>query len=83
MKKRFRVSGHATVTVTTVVEIDVDDDEELAESDIYDAAWNEFGGIQSYAGNGGIDKIIGVSGWDDTIDADDEVEFDDFWEEEE
>lgn len=40
-----------------------------------------FGGICSYCGNGGIDKLIGVDGEYDTIEADESVEFDDAAEE--
>lgn len=35
----------------------------------------------AFAGNGGIDKLIGVDGDYETIDTDEEVEFDDFTEE--
>lgn len=74
--KRYRVFGHTTVTVSTVIE--VPDDEDLDEDEIYERASNEFDGIGSFAGNGGIDKIIGVNGYSDSISADEEVEFDDF-----
>lgn len=71
--KRYRVSGEMTITVTTVVE--VEDDEELTEEEIIDRASNEFGGVQQLVGNGGFgDKMIGVDG-EDTIDADGWPEF--------
>lgn len=35
----------------------------------------------AFAGNGGTDKIIGVSDYYETISADEEPEFDDYWEE--
>ena len=77
--KRYRVFGHTTITVTTVVE--VEEDEELTEEEIYERAQKGFGGIVPYAGNGGVDKLIGVDGSDDTIESDEEVEFDDYMEE--
>lgn len=35
----------------------------------------------AFAGNGGTDKLIGVSDYDETISADEEPEFDDYTEE--
>ncbi len=78
--KKYRVFGHTTVTVSTVIEIP--DDVELDEDEIYERARNEFDGISAFAGNGGTDKIIGVDGREDSISADEEVEFDDFMREE-
>ena len=75
MSKRYRVMGHAEVLVTTVVE--VDDDEELDEDGIIDRAHEMFTGIGAYCGNGGTDKLIGVDGEDDTISCPEYVEFDD------
>lgn len=77
--KKLRVFGHATVTVSTIIE--VKDGEELNEEEIYDRARENFGGIMAFAGNGGTDKLIGVSDYDDTISADEEPEFDDYTEE--
>ena len=77
--KRLRVFGHATVTVSTVIE--VKDDENLTEEEIYDRARANFGGIMSFVGNGGTDKLIGVDEYEETIAADDEPEFDDYAEE--
>lgn len=77
--KKLRVSGHATVTVSVLIE--VGDDEALTEEEIYDRARENFGGIMAFAGNGGADKIIGVSDYYETISADEEPEFDDYWEE--
>ena len=76
--KRLRVFGHATVTVSTVIE--VKDDESLTEEEIYDRARENFGGIMSFVGNGGTDKLIGVSEYEETIAADEEPEFDDYTE---
>lgn len=74
--KRYRVFGNTNVVVTTVIE--VPDDEELTEDEIYARAYESFQGVSSFAGNGGIDKLIGVNGEKDTIDADNEVKFDDY-----
>jgi len=78
--KKIRVFGHATVTVSVLIE--VEDNEELTEEEIYDRARENFGGIMAFAGNGGTDKLIGVSDFEETISADEEPEFDDFTEEE-
>ena len=78
--KRLRVLVHATVTVSTIIE--VGDDESLTEEEIYDRARENFGGIMSFVGNGGTDKLIGVSEYEETIAADEEPEFDDYMEEE-
>lgn len=70
--RKVRVYGQTTVTVC--IEIEVDDgcaDEE----EIFDKAGREFGGIHSFAGNGGFDKIIGVSGSRESIEPDDWPEF--------
>lgn len=75
--KEIRVFGHATVTVSTVIK--VRDDTELSEKDILTRAKKKFSGIQSFYGNGGDDKLIGVTGADDTIAANEEVVFDDFF----
>lgn len=74
--KRYRVFGNTNIVVTTVIE--VPDDEELTAEDIYARAYDEFEGISSFCGNGGTDKLIGVNSSEDTIDADNEVEFDDY-----
>ena len=69
--KKLRVFGHTEVTVSVAIE--VDDDDELDEDEIYARA--EEG---CFAGNGGTDKLIGVYGWNETIAADNEVVFDDY-----
>lgn len=78
--KKYGVFGHTTVTVSTVIE--VPDDEELDEQEIYERASDSFAGIGAFLGNGGTDKIIGVHGSADSIAADEPVEFDDFAREE-
>jgi len=71
--KRYKVTGHVDVTVTTIIEIE--DGEELTEEEICARANGEFGGIENYAGFGDCDHMIGVSGDEDTIEATGEVEF--------
>lgn len=75
--KEIRVLGHTTVTVSTVIK--VRDDTNLSEKDIINRAKKQFTGVQAYFGNGGNDKLIGVSGGSDTIAADEEVIFDDYY----
>ncbi len=74
--KKLRVFGHTEVTVSVAIE--VGDDEELDEDEIFARAEEVFGGIGCFAGNGGTDKLIGVYGWNETIAADNEVVFDDY-----
>lgn len=76
--KKLRVFGHTEITVSVLVEVDEERFAEMDESDIFDIASQEFGGIGSFAGNGGIDKLIGVYGSRESIDADNDVEFDDY-----
>lgn len=66
--KEIRVFGHATVTVSTIIK--VRDDTELSEKNILARAKKKFSGIQSFCGNGGDG---------DTITADEEVVFDDYF----
>lgn len=75
--KEIRVLGHTTVTVSTVIK--VRDGTELTEKQILARAKKKFEGINAYCGNGGDDKLIGVSGDGDTIAADEEIEFDDYY----
>ena len=55
--RKIRVYGQATVTVSVEIEVD---DGCMNEEEIFDKAYQEFGGIHPFAGNGGFDKIIGV-----------------------
>lgn len=71
--KRYKVTGHVDVAVTTIVE--VEDGEELTEEEIYARAYDTFEGVENYAGFGDCDHMIGVSGDEDTIEATGEVEF--------
>ena len=77
--KKIRVLGHAMVTVSVLLE--VEDDKELNEQELYAQARRSFGGFIDYAGNGGVDQLIGVEGEDETISADEMPVFDDYQEE--
>lgn len=70
MKKKYRVFGNTNVTVSIIVEAD-------SAEDAIEKAPDNFGGICSYAGNGGVDKLIGVSRGVESIEADGDVKFDD------
>lgn len=74
--KKITVLGHTPVTVSVTIE--VPDNAVLTESEIYAKAVKKFGGIRSYLGNGGNDKLIGVEGDGESISADESVTFDDF-----
>ena len=74
--KKIRVYGKIYAHVSTVVE--VEDDFEVNEDsmeELIDLANDQFGGVSGYCGNGGYDKLIGVSGSNDTIEDSGEVEF--------
>ena len=77
--KKITVLGHTPVTVSVMIE--VPDNAVLTESEIYAKAVKKFGGIRSYLGNGGNDKLIGVEGEGETISADEAPVFDDYMEE--
>lgn len=66
--KKYRVFGKFTGYVSTEVEA-----ENAGEA--VEKAYEEFNGIRSYAGNGGWDKLIGVSGAKETIDFESEIEW--------
>lgn len=72
--KQFTVFGHTEVIVSVIVE--VEDDEGVQEA--IEKAYDEFTGIDQYAGNGSTDALIGVDGYmGESISANDEVVFDD------
>ena len=74
---KYRVLGHTTVTVSCVVS----SKEALTEKELFERAKTQFGGIRSYGGNGGDMKLIGMECPNETIAADEAVEFDDYREE--
>lgn len=56
----YRVWGMMTVSVSIQVEADDEDD-------AFEVADEVFDGLKGYAGNGGTDKLVGVSGPGETI----------------
>ena len=79
--KKIRVSGLATVRVSVVIEVELDEDGEFDEEEAFDQATREFGGIRSYCGNFGTDKLVGVDGHNESCEVDSDPEFNE-WEEE-
>lgn len=67
---RYRVFGHTSVTV--VVEAEADSEDEA-----YEIALDQRTNLDSYCGNGGTDKLIGVCGDDESVAADEEITYDD------
>ena len=66
--KKFKVCGQYTITV--MKEVWANDEDEAINK-----AANKFGGIVEYAGNGGYDKLIGVSQYDESVAADGMIEW--------
>lgn len=56
--KKILVTGYAEVQVSIVVGVD----DNATEEEMLDEAYAKFGGIHQFVGNGGTDKLIGVSG---------------------
>lgn len=67
--KKYRVSG--TVTVTVTKEIWAHNEDEA-----YEKASNELPTLTSYCGNGGGDKLIGVDGYNESVDCWDDITYD-------
>ena len=67
---KFRVYGTTTVDVT--IEVEAEDEESAIE-----VAYQEFGGLTGYAGNGGTRKLVGTSDRNVSLDTSDYVEFTD------
>ncbi|HCA30075.1 MAG TPA: hypothetical protein DEP23_11160, partial [Ruminococcaceae bacterium] len=68
---KYRVYGHTTVTVTIEVEAN-------NEAEGYQAAADELYFLSAYAGNGGLDRLIGVDGENESsVNADEEITYDD------
>lgn len=69
-KKKYDVHGTVPVVVHITVEAENGDQAmEIAEK--------IFRGVKEYAGNGGVDKLIGVKGDNESITVDGNAEFDD------
>lgn len=67
---KYRVYGHTTVTVIIDVKAD-------SETKAYETAIDELCGLTAYCGNGGIYKLVGVDGDEQSVKADEEIEYDD------
>lgn len=67
---KVTVNGTVTLDVSIIVEVDDLDDAP-------DVAAEEFGGITGYVGNGGNDKLIGVTGTNESISCLGQVEWED------
>lgn len=65
---KFEVYGTAHVSVCMTVEAE-DADEAI------EIAYQEFGGLTNYAGNGGLGKLVGTSQSGVKLDVDEHVEF--------
>lgn len=68
--KKYRVCG--TTTVTVYKEVWANDEDEAI-----DKANDELSSLTAFCGNGGIDKLIGVDGYDESVSADDYITWDD------
>jgi len=65
---RYKVYGHTTVSIVTEVEAD-------SEGEALEVACGELDSLIPYVGNGGSDKLIGVDGENDTVGADDCIQW--------
>jgi hypothetical protein len=68
--KKFKVRGQYTITVMKEVWAN-DEDEAINKAD------KKFGGVVEYVGNGGYDKLVGVSESDESVAADGMIEWED------
>ena len=74
--KEYKVYGKVICHVSIKVKA------ESAEAAV-EKAYDEFGGINNYVGNGGWDKLIGVTGTHETIEYGEEIEWEEPKEEQE
>lgn len=66
---------HGTVSVVVHITVEAENGDQAIE-----IAAQKFNGVHEYAGNGGYDKLIGVTGRNESITIDGEVEFNDYTE---
>ena len=66
--KKYKVIGTTVVTVTKEVWANNEDE-------AYDKAYDELSGLTAFCGNGGTDKLVGVYGYDESVDADDTIDY--------
>lgn len=72
-KKKYDV--HGTVPAVVHISVEAENGDQAME-----IAEKKFRGVKEYAGNGGIYKLIGVDGDNESITVDGNVEFDDWTE---
>lgn len=78
---KYTVTGRVYTSVNMTFDIsDLPEDvRDLSPSDLedylLDKAYDDFGGISNYLGNGGSEKLVGVTGSNESLYCDDEVEF--------
>lgn len=74
----YVASGTATIHIRCEVELADNETLGLTEDEIrelvIERANGEFGGLSRYCGNGGMDKLVGVSGVGESVDIDEEFE---------
>lgn len=66
----YRVYGHTSVNV--IIEVEADSEEEA-----YKKANETRCCLESYVGNGGMDKLVGVDGDDESVAVDENIYYDD------
>lgn len=66
----YRVYGHTPVTVAVDVTA-------YSEKEAYEKAAEELGSLMTFSGNGGLDKLVGVNEPNQSVSADEEIEYDD------
>lgn len=72
--KKYKVHGTFTITITK--EVWANDEDEAV-----DKAYEKFGGVHEYCGNGGYDKLVGVDDDTESVAADGEAEWGNYIEE--
>jgi len=68
--KKYSVRGTTTVVVTKEVWANNEDE-------AYEKAFKQLNCLTAFCGNGGVDKLIGVYESDESLSADDTIEYDD------
>lgn len=67
---QYRVYGHTTVTVAVDITA-------YSEKEAYKKAAEELGSLMAFSGNNGLDKLVGVNESNQSVSADEEIEYDD------
>lgn len=68
--KKYRVYGSTTVTVAKEVWANNEDQ-------AYEKAFDKLSSLTEYCGNGGYDKLVGVDGYNESVNVPDIIEYDD------